>query len=122
QGTLGTRRRCPMANITVYGAPWCPDCRRSKQFLGEQRIGYAWVDIEEDKTAQALVREKNNGRQIIPTIVFEDGSFLAEPTNDELARKLGLSLKAERSFYEMIIIGGGAAGRAGQILADRTGR
>ncbi len=33
--------------ITVYGAHWCPDCRRSKQFLGEQQIPYIWVDIEE---------------------------------------------------------------------------
>ena len=24
-------------DITVYGAYWCPDCRRSKQFLGEHR-------------------------------------------------------------------------------------
>ena len=27
-------------NITVFGAPGCPDCRRSKQFLGEQRIPF----------------------------------------------------------------------------------
>ena len=30
----------PEAKITVYGAPWCPDCKRSKQFLGEQRVPY----------------------------------------------------------------------------------
>jgi thioredoxin reductase (NADPH) len=34
--------------ITVYGAPWCPDCRRSKQFLGEQRVPYKWVDVDKD--------------------------------------------------------------------------
>ena len=27
----------PDSKITLYGAPWCPDCKRSKQFLGEQR-------------------------------------------------------------------------------------
>ena len=37
--------------ITVYGAHWCPDCRRSKQFLGEHQIPYDWVDIEQDKEA-----------------------------------------------------------------------
>ena len=110
-----------MAEIKVYGAPWCPDCRRSKQFLGEQRVEYDWVDIEQDAAGQALVREKNGGRQIIPTIVFADGSFLAEPANDELARKLGLSLKAERPFYELIIIGGGPAGLTASIYAAREG-
>ena len=34
------------ADITVYGAHWCPDCRRSKQFLGEHQIPYNWVDMD----------------------------------------------------------------------------
>jgi len=37
----------PDANITGYGAPWCTDCKRAKQFLGEQRIPYNWVDIDQ---------------------------------------------------------------------------
>src|SRR5436309_4041633 len=82
-----------MANVQVYGAPWCPDCKRAKQFLAEQRVDYGWVDIDKDPSGQDFVRQKNSGRQIIPTIVFGDGSFLAEPSNDELARKLGLTLK-----------------------------
>ena len=113
--------RCLLADITVYGAPWCPDCRRSKQFLAEQRLQYDWVDIDQDPIGAALVRHKNDGRQIIPTIVFADGSFLAEPSNDELARKLGLTLKAERSFYDLIIIGGGPAGLTSAIYGAREG-
>lgn len=110
-----------MADITVYGAPWCPDCRRSKQFLGEQRIEYDWVDIDEDKAGADFVREKNDGKQIIPTIVFADGSFLAEPSNDELANKLGLTMTAERTYYDLIIIGGGPAGLTSAIYAAREG-
>jgi thioredoxin reductase (NADPH) len=61
--------------VTVYGAYWCPDCRRSKKFLGEQFIPYRWIDIEQDVAAEAYVLQRNAGRRIIPMIVFEDDSL-----------------------------------------------
>ena len=90
--------------ITVYGAHWCPDCRRSKQFLGEHQIPYNWVDIEQDLAAEQLVVEKNAGKRIIPTITFEDGSFLVEPTNAELAAKIGLRTASERKHFPLIVV------------------
>ncbi len=79
----------PEAKITVYGTPWCPDCKQSKQFLGEQRVPYNWVDIDQDEEGRRYVQQANNGRQIIPTILFEDGSILVEPSNAELAASWG---------------------------------
>ena len=79
-----------MADIKLYGAPWCSDCRRAKQFLDEQRVSYDWIDIDRDPQAVAVVKKANAGKRIVPTIIFPDGSFLAEPSNAQLAEKLGL--------------------------------
>ncbi|MCH8989312.1 MAG: FAD-dependent oxidoreductase [Chloroflexi bacterium] len=107
--------------ITVYGAPWCPDCKQSKQFLGEQRIRFNWVDIDEDEAGRRRVQELNDGKQIIPTIIFEDGSILVEPSNAELAAKLGINPKAKREFYDLVVVGSGPAGLATALYAAREG-
>lgn len=109
------------SKITVYGAYWCPDCRRAKKFLGEQFVPFKWIDIEQDKEAEQYVLQKNNGKRIIPTIVFEDDTFLVEPSNAELAKKLGLKTEAKKTYYDLIIIGGGPAGLTAAIYAAREG-
>lgn len=78
----------------VYGALWCPDCRRAKQFLAQHDIPYQWIDTDENPDATAYVRQVNHGKRIIPTIVFPDGSILVEPSDADLAQKLGISRKS----------------------------
>jgi thioredoxin reductase (NADPH) len=107
--------------IVMYGAPWCPDCRQSKQFLGDHRIQFDYINIDENPDASDKVIEINNGMRIIPTIVFPDGEVLTEPSNAELAEKLGLQTKAERTFYDVIIIGGGPTGLTAGIYTTREG-
>lgn len=108
-------------NITLYGTNWCSDCKRSKKFLGEQRVHYDYINIEEDTDGQAVVQKLQNGGMTIPTIVFEDGSVLIEPSNAELAAKLGLETKARCEFYDLIIVGGGPTALTTAIYAARDG-
>lgn len=109
----------PPRRLTVIGASWCPDCRRTKAFLADQRVDYDWIDLDADPTATAIVERLNGGSRIIPTVIFPDGSHLAEPANDELADKLGLVRVASESTYDLIIVGGGPTGITAAIYAAR---
>lgn len=76
--------------ILMYGADWCVDCRRARRFMSQYNIAYQWINIDHDKDGEQIVLKVNRGRRSIPTIFFEDGSVLVEPSNAELARKLGM--------------------------------
>jgi glutaredoxin len=74
--------------LTVYGASWCPDVKRSRALLDREGVEYSYVDVEADAEAERRVRELQDGARRIPTIVWEDGTFLVEPTDEELGARL----------------------------------
>jgi len=76
--------------IKVYGARWCGDCFRVKKVLDNNQIEYQWIDIDKDNSAREYVGRINGGNFVVPTIVFQDGTILAEPSTQQLKQKLGL--------------------------------
>ncbi len=73
--------------ITLYGAEWCGDCRRSKKVLDGLGVDYKYIDLEVEVAAADVAREIS-GRTNIPVIVFPDGTHFVEPGDSELREKM----------------------------------
>jgi glutaredoxin-like protein len=76
------------SRITMYGADWCGDCRRSKRYLDEHNVAYTYIDVEADLSAADKVIEINGGAKSIPVLVFDDGTHMTEPSDLDLEAKL----------------------------------
>jgi mycoredoxin len=79
--------------ITLYGNTWCGGSRRARLLFDRKNIPYVFIDIDKDEAAAKYVESVNHGFRSVPTIVWADGSMLVEPTEDELAEKLGVKLR-----------------------------
>ena len=79
-----------MRKIELYGADWCPDCRRAKSFLTDNNIEFTFIDVDLDKNATEKVEKINNGKRIIPTVIINDKPF-TNPNNVELSAVLGIN-------------------------------
>ena len=66
--------------LTMYSTSWCGYCYRLKSQLDREGIGYDVVDIERDPAAAEFVMSVNRGNQTVPTLRFEDGSALTNPS------------------------------------------
>ena len=76
------------SKVILYGVSWCGDCRRARRVFSEVGAPYEDIDVDADAQAEAFIKELNNGKRSVPTIVFPDGSVMVEPGDDDLATKL----------------------------------
>ena len=73
----------------LFGTIECKYSQQTRLFLDKHKIPYQWVDIDKDEQGEEFVYASNKGKRKIPTIVFEDGTILTNPTEEELLAMLG---------------------------------
>ncbi len=74
--------------ITLYSTRWCGYCNRLKGQLNREGIRYVEVDIETDELSAAVVARANGGNHTVPTVVFDDGSALTNPSVAQVKAQL----------------------------------
>ncbi|MBA3265587.1 MAG: mycoredoxin [Nocardioidaceae bacterium] len=76
------------AQVTMYSTPWCGYCHRLRGQLDREGIAYTVVDIEQHPEAAMVVEQVNSGSQTVPTLVFDDGSAMTNPSLLQVKAKL----------------------------------
>jgi thioredoxin reductase (NADPH) len=112
--------RPPFEGIRVVGNRWSPQSHQVKDFLARNQVPYQWLDIELPE-ARELVAYAEDCRSQLPLVLFSDGGRLVQPTNLQIAEKIGLRTQAERPFYDLLIVGGGPAGLAAAVYGASEG-
>jgi thioredoxin reductase (NADPH) len=121
-GDWQAQYRPPFQGIRVIGHRWSADSHALKDFLGRNGVPYQWIDVESNsEEARALLRKAGLDDSRLPVVLFDDGSQLAEPSIQEVAEKIGGRTRAERPFYDLVIVGGGPAGLAAAVYGASEG-
>ena len=107
-----------VGRVQLFGADWCPDCRRAKSFLKDNAINFEFIDVDKHDWATAKVEEINNGKRIIPTVLIDNTPY-TNPYNVALTELLSINIEKEHKVFDSIIIGGGAAGLTTSIYGQR---
>jgi thioredoxin reductase (NADPH) len=111
----------PYDGIRVAGTLWSANSHTVKDFLARNQIPYQWLDIELDTDALNLVESVNKGSHRLPVVFFPDGNTLIEPSIQDIAERIGLQTKADKPFYDLIIVGAGPAGLAAAVYGGSEG-
>ncbi|MEO1005859.1 MAG: FAD-dependent oxidoreductase [Cyanobacteria bacterium J06638_38] len=108
--------------IRLIGNRWSPKLYQIRDFLARNWVSYRWINIE-SKEAGCLIKWffADDDTKAKPLVLFPDGSKLINPTLEEIAEKIGLQMRAEKPFYDLIVVGGGPSGLAAAIYGGAEG-
>ncbi|HWY42618.1 MAG TPA: FAD-dependent oxidoreductase [Candidatus Sulfotelmatobacter sp.] len=110
--------------VRVLGSQWSPRSYAVREFLARNQVPYRFFDVETaDKSSEvrALLQTDGCDKSKLPVTIFSDGTVLCEPTTSDIAARLGLRTRAETSFYDLLIIGGGPAGLGAAVYGASEG-
>jgi thioredoxin reductase (NADPH) len=116
--------RPPFQGIRVLGTRWSPRSYELRDFLARSHVPYQWIDVEgaaNDPETKRLLEALGPDAADLPVVLFADGTKLLNSVPAEVAQKVGLRTRAETSFYDLAIVGGGPAGLAAAVYGASEG-
>jgi thioredoxin reductase (NADPH) len=130
----------PVPETKVVGHRWSARSSEVREFLARNQVPYRWYLADEPEgerllsaagagaagvsaaaVGAAAVGAAGAGRLALPVVITPDGEALVEPTDAELAARVGLTTTPSAGFYDLIVIGGGPAGLGAAVYGASEG-
>jgi thioredoxin reductase (NADPH) len=111
----------PAEMVRVVGHRWDAESHRVRHYLSRNQVPFAWYDLEGNPEAHRLLESGGGEGSTLPLVLLPGGVELFNPSNEELAGRLGLSARTDTPFYDVVIIGAGPAGLAAAVYATTEG-
>ena len=110
------------AGFKIVGSRHSPDTRRLREFAARSRLPHRWIDLEEDASSEALLRQLGVKAEETPVVICPGGDVLRNPSNAELARAAGLvAPQSARELCDLVVVGAGPAGLAAAVYGASEG-
>jgi thioredoxin reductase (NADPH) len=107
--------------LRVIGHRWSLKDHQLRSFLSRNHVPYRWLDAAANEDAQKLLKERSLDPEVLPVVLFSDGSALIDPEQEALAARVGLSTQAAQDFYDLVVVGAGPAGLAAAVYGASEG-
>jgi len=110
-----------LGSLIIIGHRFSPESHQTRDFLVRHGVPFQWLDVERDEEARRLLDAAGVNAQRLPVAMFPDGTMLVQPTNEEIARKIGLQVRPGQTSYDLVIVGAGPAGLAAAVYGASEG-
>jgi thioredoxin reductase (NADPH) len=110
----------PVPETKVIGHRWSTRSSSVREFLARNQVPYRWYSADEPEGQRLLAAAGADGR-CLPVVITPDGEALVEPSDPDLAGRVGLATTPSDSFYDLIVIGGGPAGLGAAVYGASEG-
>jgi len=111
-----------LGDVVLLGSRHSADTLRLQEFLTRNGHPYAWMDVELDPGARAILARFAVRVEEVPILVCRGTRVLKNPSNAEVANCLGLNAQIDQAAVrDVVVVGGGPAGLAAAVYGASEG-
>ena len=107
--------------LRVIGSRYSVDTFRVRDFLAKNHVLFTWVDVETDPQVDRLLKQFGVTEADTPVVACSTMLLLRNPSNRDLADRIGIRHPLEQAVYDLVVVGAGPAGLAAAVYGASEG-